>query len=74
MEKKTTRVICARCGKQIPTDGIHREDYAELVKKWGYFSNKDGQKHRLILCERCYDEITAPFADRIEQEEETELL
>lgn len=74
MENTENVVICTRCGKQLQIEGLHREEYIEITKKWGYFSRKDGQKHHLILCEQCYDEITASFAHKIETEEETELL
>lgn len=65
---------CTRCGRKLQTDGLHREEYIEITKTWGYFSKKDGQKHHLILCESCYDEIIAPFMERIEVKEEIELL
>lgn len=65
---------CARCGKKIQVNGLHREEYIEITKSWGYFSKKDGQRHHFILCESCYDEITASFVEKIEIEEEIELL
>lgn len=74
MENTGNVVICTRCGKRLQVEGLHREEYIEITKKWGYFSGKDGQKHHLILCEQCYDDITASFARKIEIKEETELL
>lgn len=65
---------CTRCGKAIQVSGLHKEEYVEITKPWGYFSRKDGQIHHLILCESCYDEITASFVEKIQIEEETELL
>jgi len=36
-----------------------KEDYFVLETSWGYFSKKDGQTHRAILCEPCYDLVFA---------------
>ena len=50
------RLICNCCGRALRQEnGICREDFVRIVKKWGYFSDKDMQKHTVILCEGCYD-------------------
>lgn len=67
-------VNCSRCRKQIQIAGLHREEYIEITKTWGYFSKKDGETHHFILCESCYDELTASFIENIERKEEVELL
>ncbi len=67
-------ISCARCGKVLQTEGLHRDEYIEITKSWGYFSKKDGENHHFILCESCYDEITSSFMEKIEVKEELELL
>ena len=49
------RKCCNMCGKEIKESGRSREDSVLIQKKWGYFSNKDGEQHRIVLCESCYD-------------------
>ena len=53
------KIICNKCGKEIKViRGVAQEDYLEVTKRWGYFSNKDMQKHTIVLCEECYDSWT----------------
>ncbi len=55
VEKQTTeaiRIVCDCCGKEIKKE---KEDYLEIEKTWGYFSEKDGDKHQFDICEHCYD-------------------
>lgn len=60
--KEVTKIICNKCGKEIPVvngraeEGVFSIDYA-----WGYFSEKDGEKHSFDLCESCYDKMLAAF-------------
>jgi len=59
--KKTPeeKLICNSCGRVLCQEhDICREDFVRIVKKWGYFSSKDMQKHTVILCEKCYDAWT----------------
>lgn len=66
---------CNCCGKVITAEcGIFKEDMLEVVKDWGYFSGKDEQRHRLLICETCYDEWISGFQIPPEVEERTELL
>ena len=68
MEKNENRCHC--CG-----NGIGNHDFIRIEKLWGYFSNnKDGQKHRLILCEPCYDAWIRGFKYAPEIEEVTEWI
>lgn len=68
MEKN--KKICHCCGHEIK-----QEDYLYIEKDWGYFSNeKDGQKHRFILCESCYDEWIKKFKYAPEISDITELV
>ena len=35
-------LVCNGCGRTLlQKNGIYREDFADLRKKWGYFSRKD---------------------------------
>ena len=56
--KEIKKIICNKCGREIPAvDGCPREgDYT-----WGYFSEKDGERHSFDLCESCYDELLDSF-------------
>ena len=39
------KIICNKCGKEIKViRGVAQEDYLEVTKRWGYFSNKDTQE------------------------------
>lgn len=56
------KIICNQCGKEIPvsnnreTEGVFHVDY-----RWGYFSEKDGERHQFDLCEECYDALLKGF-------------
>lgn len=63
--KKTEEIsiiTCNKCGKEIkvvngrPEAGVFSVDYT-----WGYFSDKDGERHSFDLCESCYDKLLASF-------------
>lgn len=68
--KEISRIICNKCKKEIPVSGGHemagvfRVDY-----EWGYFSEKDGEKHHFDLCEECYDSLLRSFQVPVEIEE-----
>lgn len=69
------RVRCNRCGKELKVEqGYLKEGCFHADTVFGYFSRKDGIRHRFDLCENCYDEWTAQFAVPVEINEETELL
>jgi hypothetical protein len=71
--KELDRVTCDKCRNEIekvsdggwnpfgePFSMYHEpvfKDYFLLDKSWGYFSGKDTETHRAVLCEGCYDEI-----------------
>lgn len=60
------RIICNKCGKEIPVlKGVPQEDVLEVEKRWGYFSDKDNQVDRFDLCEECYDELVKSFRIKI---------
>ena len=58
--KKVLR--CNGCGKNISSEnGMIREGVLQVDWNWGYFSEKDGEKHSFCLCEACYDRIRKSF-------------
>ena len=70
-----TELRCNRCGKKMELhQGIVREGVFSAQDQWGYFSDKDGEKHSFDLCERCYDEMIKDFAIMPDVAEENELI
>ena len=65
---------CNMCGKTMVETGFDREDSLFIQKKWGYFSNKDGEQHTIQLCETCYDLWIKTFQIPPHVEEITEFL
>ena len=37
------------------------EEVLSVDHTWGYFSEKDGERHSFDLCESCYDKLLASF-------------
>lgn len=53
---------CNICGKIIKEEqGILKEDVLEVTKNWGYFSTKDMERHKFLICEACYDKWISGF-------------
>ena len=68
-------IKCNCCGKEIRREqGIQKEDVLEVVKDWGYFSEKDTERHRFLVCEACYDKWISGFRILPKVEERTEVL
>lgn len=64
--KEVEKIICNKCGKEIPVQGgVPREDVLEVEKRWGYFSDKDNRVDHFDLCEACYDELIAGFCIKL---------
>lgn len=60
--KETDQIVCNCCKKKIPVaDGHAMEGVFSVDYTWGYFSNKDGEKHSFDLCEECYDKLLHGF-------------
>lgn len=60
--KEIEKIICNKCGKEIPVlGGVPQEDVLEVKKRWGYFSSKDNRVDQFDLCEDCYDEFIRSF-------------
>ena len=75
-KKNPETIVCNVCGQLLQEDGqqIAEKDWLTVQKSWGYFSNKDREKHRFCVCEACYDKWIAGFSVPVEVSEETELL
>lgn len=66
---------CNCCGKIIKEEqGVQKEDVLEIVKDWGYFSEKDLERHRMVICEACYDTWISGFRIPPEVVDRTEVL
>lgn len=60
--KEVKKIICNKCGKEIPViNGRAEQEAFSVDHAWGYFSDKDGETHSFDLCENCYDELLASF-------------
>lgn len=64
--KEIEKIICNKCGKEIPViKGVPQGDVLEVEKRWGYFSSKDNRMDQFDLCEECYDELVKGFQIKI---------
>lgn len=60
--RELEKIVCNKCGREIPAaGGVPGEDFLEVEKRWGYFSDKDNRVDRFVLCEACYDELVEGF-------------
>ncbi len=60
--KEVKKIVCNKCGKEISVvNGHAREGVFSVDQTWGYFSEKDGERHSFDLCESCYDELLDSF-------------
>lgn len=67
-------MYCNACGKKLKMQhDVSLEDAFEAKKQWGFFSKKDMKLHSFVLCEECYDRITAQFVIPPDVSEVTEL-
>lgn len=68
-------VVCNACGRQLRVENdILREGCYSGDSLFGYFSRRDGMRHRFDLCEDCYDKIIEKFKVPVEETEARELL
>lgn len=68
--KEVQDIRCNKCGKEIPViDGCAKTGVFSVDYQWGYFSEKDGERHRFDLCEQCYDMLLQSFCIPVEIEE-----
>lgn len=74
-DKDSLQVVCNQCGKAFAVEnGLVKEECISVAHGFGYFSKKDGIRHRFDLCEACYDNLVSGFLFPVESFEETELL
>lgn len=72
---KLIEMKCNKCGKNIVVEnGMAKEGVYNSEYNWGYFSEKDGEKHVFDLCENCYEEMIKEFNIKVEIKENVELL
>jgi len=70
-----TRIICNKCGKSLKVeDGFIKEGCFSVDYGFGYFSGKDGDRHKFDLCEECYDHWIADMTVPVEVSEDKELV
>jgi hypothetical protein len=69
------RVVCNQCGRELKVErGILMEGAFHGEVLWGYFSEKDGERHSFDLCESCYEKLRGGFRIPVTAEEQTEFL
>jgi len=74
-DRELTEVVCNQCKKKLQLEnGYLREGCFGVDYGFGYFSNKDGMRHRFDLCEECYDKMIAGFQIPVETVPENEYL
>lgn len=74
-EGKLIQVVCNQCKKELKLEnGYLKEGCFSVDATFGYFSKKDGTRHRFDLCEECYDKMIAHFQVPVEESEAHELL
>lgn len=69
------KMLCNMCGKELNVrNDILMEDAVIISKKWGYFSGKDGETHRICICEDCYDCLINSFVVPVKKEDTAEYM
>lgn len=73
--QKNKKIICNRCKKILKMEkGYLKEGCFQVDYLFGYFSNKDGIRHRFDLCEDCYDAMISEFSIPVEEVKQKEFL
>jgi hypothetical protein len=54
--------------------GLIKEGCFTVDVSFGYFSKKDGSRHKFDLCEDCFDELVASLSIPAEVIQDTEYL
>lgn len=73
--KEIKEAICNQCGKALRVEaGIIKEGCFTVDFVWGYFSGRDGQRHKFDLCEECYCRLLNTFQIPPRISEENEIL
>lgn len=73
--RKANKVICNQCAKEMKLEkGYLKEGCFSVDYAFGYFSTKDGTRHKFDLCEECYDKLISQFQIAVEVTTNYELL
>lgn len=72
--KVQTEKICNNCGQVFGIEQEHKATVFTIEIPWGFFSKKDGEIHKITLCENCYDNWIKTFQIPVEITERVELL
>ncbi len=73
MERK--EVVCNQCGRKLRLEkGSLREDAFFGVKEWGYFSSRDLEVDRFVICEECYCKWIQGFKIPVSVTRKSEVL
>ena len=59
-------VTCDRCGNSCRDKINMNLEYAEMKAMWGYGSGKDCERHKIQLCEPCYDVIITTMGIKVQ--------
>lgn len=74
-ERRLVQVVCNQCQKALKLEkGYIKEGCFTADFCFGYFSKRDGIRHRFDLCEDCYNKMIAGFPVPVEEVPENELL
>lgn len=69
------QVICNQCKKELKLEnGYLKEGCFAGNVVFGYFSKRDGLRHKFDLCEECYNKMIEGFQIPVEESLENELL
>lgn len=75
MKKTEIHVYCNVCGRELEHKGdILLEDYIQITKQWGYFSEHDLELHKFNICEHCYNEMQKHFKIPVTEGKVKEVL
>jgi len=75
IEQQLEQVVCNQCKRELKVEkGYVKEGCFTADFCFGYFSKRDGIRHRFDLCEDCYNKMVAGFQIPVEEVLENELL
>ena len=75
IDRQLEQVVCNQCKKELKVEnGYLKEGCFAVDFCFGYFSKRDGVRHRFDLCEDCYNKMVAAFQIPVEEVPENELL
>lgn len=73
--REANKIICNQCERELKIEqGYLKEGSFSVDYAFGYFSSKDGIRHKFDLCEECYDKIVSRFRIPVEVTTNHELL